>query len=285
VAVVMAQAVARPRAEAALAAPNPTAASENEPLVLIVEDNPDMLTYIGSHLQGQFSVVEAVNGAEGLRLARELVPDVVISDVMMPEMDGYDLCRTLKADEATSHIPVILLTAKAGEDSLLEGLDRGADAYLVKPFSAVELRLRTRKLIELRRTLQKRYCDRVIVLGNEETDLPAREAVFLDKIRKVIQENMAHIDFGVDALADGGSMSRRQLLRKLRALVDEAPGDVIRRVRLEHAAQLLRSQQLSFKEAAPRTGFSSAPYFSRAFRQHFRVPPGEYARLSPGEVS
>jgi len=257
--------------------------SETDPLVLIVEDNVDLRSYIRAHLQGQFCIVEANDGIQGVERAKELVPDLVISDVMMPGMNGYDLCRTLKADEATSHIPIILLTAKAGEDSLLQGLEEGADAYLVKPFNAVELRLRIRNLIESRRILQKRYSDRVLVLGPEETDLPAQETVFLEKVRHVVFSNMKNSDFGIDDLADDLSMSRRQLLRKLRALVDESPSDLVRRFRLEHAGQLLRSQTLTVKEVAQNTGFSSTSYFGRTFRQHFGVSPTEYSRLDPDE--
>lgn len=255
--------------------------SEEDMLVLIVEDNADMRAYITSHLTGLFTLVEAENGRIGLERAQALVPDLVLSDLMMPEMDGFALCDALKTDARTSHIPVVLLTAKADTESRLTGFHTGADAYLAKPFNAEELRLRVGKLIEQRRALRKKYSHDILVLKAEQVELPAQEVSFLQNVQQTIEAELGNADFTVDALAEAVHMSRRQLLRKVRALTDETPNALIRRMRLERAAQMLRQSSGSVKEIAYATGFKSDSYFTKAFRQQYNVAPTAYA-TSPG---
>ncbi|GAB5521786.1 MAG: hypothetical protein RhofKO_40370 [Rhodothermales bacterium] len=246
-------------------------------LVLIVEDNPDMRAYIRTHLAGLFTLVEAENGRQGLERAQALVPDLVLSDLMMPEMDGFALCDALKTDERTSHIPVVLLTAKADAESKLTGFRTGADAYLAKPFDAEELRLRVHKLIEQRRALRKKYSQAVLVLEVKDAELPDQERVFLQTLQSTIEAELGNTDFTVDTLAEAVHMSRRQLLRKVRALTDESPTALIRRIRLERAAHMLRQSSGSIKEIMYATGFKSDSYFAKAFRQQYDVSPTAYA--------
>lgn len=271
--------------EAGAPPPAPEEVPEEEMLVLIVDDNADMRAYIRSHLTGLFTLVEAENGRVGLERAQALVPDLVLSDLMMPEMDGFALCDALKTDERTSHIPIVLLTAKADAESKLTGFRTGADAYLAKPFNAEELRLRVRKLIEQRRALRKKYSTDVLVADPEQAeggvaDLPAQEVAFLQTVRQAIEAELGNADFSVDGLAEAVHMSRRQLLRKVRALTDESPSVLIRRMRLEHAAHMLRQGQGTVKEIAFATGFNTVSYFTTAFRKHFGVTPTAYTEQS-----
>lgn len=251
--------------------------AEDDMLVLIVEDNADMRAYIKAHLTGLFTLLEAPNGRIGLEHAQTLVPDLVVSDVMMPDMDGFSLCDALKADERTSHIPVVLLTAKADAESRRAGFRTGADAYLAKPFDAEELRLRVRILIEQRRALRKKYSQELFMLGTEQVDFLPEELGFLYNIKQTIEAELGNPAFTTDALANAVHMSRRQLLRKIRALTDESPSSLIRHMRLERAAQMLRQSHHSVKEVAHLTGFKSDSYFAKAFRQQYGMAPSAYA--------
>ena len=200
-------------------------------------------------------------------------------------MDGIELTAALKADHRTSHIPVVLLTAKAAVENRIEGFESGADAYLAKPFDAEELIVRVRTLIEKRRRLRAYYARQMSSGDSMPSDdttisvtptLPKREAEFLDNLRELISDNLSDPQFGVDALGELLFMSRRQLLRKLRALIDESPADLIRRTRLDRAATLLREEGLSVKETAHTVGFANERSFSRAFQQKFGTSPSAY---------
>jgi CheY-like chemotaxis protein len=264
---------------------SPEAVPEEALVVLVVGDNADMRAYIRACLEGTFTVVEAENGAEGVERAREWVPDLVLSDVMMPEMDGLELCATLKADERTSHIPTVLLTAKAAVEHRIAGYALGADAYLPKPFDAGELVVRVEALIRERRRLRALFAGQASGDGSPtepgEAGLPARELAFLARIEAVIEERLADAQFGVEAMAEAMAMSPRQLLRKLRALTDETTAGLIRRKRLERAAHLLREEGFSVEATTEAVGFLSETSFARTFREHYGVPPSEYAR-QPG---
>ncbi len=258
-------------------------AGDESMIVLVVEDNEDMREYIRVNLQDTFEIILAPDGVQGLELARTAVPDLVLSDVMMPEMDGMELCNTLKNDVRTSHIPVILLTAKADIESRLAGLQTGADAYLPKPFNSQELNVRIQALIEHRKRMQAHYA---APSGSEEESgehLPAREAEFVERLRTLIEERMPRSSFGVDELADEMALSRRQLLRKMKAVLGEGPNEMIRRLRLEKAAIMLRDDGVSVKEAAASVGFESTSYFSRVFAQAYGKSPSAFARQSPNE--
>ncbi|MEM7370607.1 MAG: ATP-binding protein [Bacteroidota bacterium] len=242
------------------------------PLALIVEDDQDIADYLQLCLQDQYRLLYAKDGQEGIEQAKKYVPDIIISDVMMPKMDGFALCYTLKEDERTSHIPIILLTAKATQKAKLEGLQHGADAYLSKPFDRKELEIRLKKLIELRQVFLKKYS-----LSNEEVKMPdhPREEAFLQKVRQVIIERLADEGFDVRQLSEEVHLSRMQVHRKLKALTGLSASLYIRQIRLRHAHQLLRRSDLTVSEIAYQVGFKNPSYFSRVFAEEYGHSPSE----------
>jgi DNA-binding response OmpR family regulator len=244
------------------------------PLVLIIEDNADVRAYIRSYLVPQYRVLESHDGAEGVEKAKETIPDLVISDVMMPKMDGYEVCRLLKRDEKTSHIPIVLLTARAGSENKIEGLETGADDYLIKPFDAKELLVRVKNLIELRRKLRERFSVGQ-VLKPGEVEVKSMDDVFLRKVITVVEERMGDEQFSVEDLGKYVGMSRYQLHRKLTALTNMATGDFIRYMRLQRAKELLEKNAATVSEIAYTVGFGSVPYFTKCFREQFGVTPGQ----------
>ncbi|MCB0679339.1 MAG: DNA-binding response regulator, partial [Saprospiraceae bacterium] len=199
----------------------------------------------------------------------EHIPDLIVSDVMMPEKDGYELCATLKADERTSHIPIILLTAKADQRSKLEGLTQGADAYLAKPFQREELLVRMDNLIALRRQFQERFgqTGQLRLMGKARLQSP--EEVFLQKVLQIIEANLADEDFGMPQLCREVHMSRSHLFRKLKALTGKSATHLIRSVRLEKGKELLETTDLTVAEIAYRVGFNNPSYFSKMFKEEF----------------
>ncbi|MBC7874771.1 MAG: response regulator, partial [Ferruginibacter sp.] len=243
------------------------------PLVLIAEDNTDLQQYISDVLRNHFQVQVAGNGKTGLQKATELVPDCIISDVMMPEMDGIEFCKRLKKEPATNHIPVILLTAKAGSSSRIEGLQTGADDYLVKPFDGPELIIRIQNLIDQRKQLRERYSKQVISLQPDEIKAPSLEQEFIQAVRRIIEENIDNELFGVAELANAVHLSRSQLHRKLKALTGQAPNELVRNYRLERALQLLQQHSGTVTEVAFQTGFSSPAYFSKCFSDRYGYAP------------
>ncbi|MBX2822283.1 MAG: tetratricopeptide repeat protein [Rhodothermaceae bacterium] len=263
----------------------------NREVVLVIEDNPDMRAYIRGHLSPLFTIVEAENGKVGLEKALEIVPDLILADVMMPEMDGLDVCSAVKTDERTSHIPVILLTARGRVEYRIAGFESGADAYMAKPFNAEELLVRVRTIIAERRKLRERFgnwqsgVDPLTESDGQLEDvfdeapvvmLPHRERAFLEKVEGLVEKNVGNSQFGVDQLAEELMMSRRQVQRKLRALTNTSPADMIRQVRLSEAAELLGEGELSVKEVCFAVGFKSRSSFSRAFRLAYGKAPNVY---------
>lgn len=247
-------------------------------LILLVEDNPDVAAYLNSCLP-EYRLEFAVDGQEGLEKATELIPDLIISDVMMPRMDGFTLCQHLRDDERSSHIPIILLTAKADFESKLTGLDRGADVYLEKPFQPEELRLRIKKLLELRKKLKQHYLQTFSSPDYTALEAPAletREDVFVQKIRECIEANLSDHTFSVEHLCKAIHLSQRQLQRKLEALTGFSPNQFIRSIRLNHAKTLLCDPELSITSVAYDCGFSDPSYFARVFKQEFDRTPLEW---------
>ena len=200
----------------------PSEGLKEKTVILVVEDNTDVRTYIRQHLEPLYKVVEASDGAEGVEVALETIPDLIISDVMMPNMDGYELCRILKNDIHTSHVPVILLTAKASQEHKIEGLETGADDYLIKPFDSKELLIRVKNLIELRRQLQERYRQEFLMQPKEAT-IVSMDDQFLKSACDVVEDRMSDPELDVEKLSREMAMSRRNLHRKLRALVGKTP--------------------------------------------------------------
>lgn len=241
--------------------------------VLVIEDNTDVRAYIRQHLTTGFRIMEAVNGQEGIDMALEHQPDLVISDVMMPLRNGYEVCETLKTDERTSHIPVILLTAKAAQEEKMQGLETGADDYLLKPFNTQELEIRVRNLIEIRRRLRQRFAE-ATTFEPEQLAYNAVDKIFLEKIHTIVEAHLADEQFGVEQFAEAMGMSRVHLNRKLKALSDESANKFIRTLRLQRAMELLRKREGNVSEIAFATGFSSTAYFVKCFGDKYGQTPG-----------
>lgn len=251
--------------------------------VLIVEDNAELRDYMASLLENDYIIYKAPDGAEALACARKVLPSLIISDLMMPRMDGIELTASIKSDERTSHIPVILLTAKSGRESRIDGLKTGADDYLTKPFSVEELTVRVANLIELRRKLAERYRERirVHVTSAEEMSLDDK---FLMKAKEIVEANMEDVLFSVEKMAEEMSLSRTQLLRKLKALTGLAPNDFIRDLRLQKAAEMIRQKADTITQIGYAVGFNDQSYFSKSFKKEFGETPTEYsARISQKE--
>ncbi|MFT5999862.1 MAG: DNA-binding response OmpR family regulator [Neolewinella sp.] len=242
-----------------------------------MEDNPDLQTFLASRLSPAYRVRVAANGREGLALIDELMPDLVISDVMMPEMDGFEMCAALKTRLPISHIPVILLTARATSEDRLKGIGLGADDYLTKPFNHKELLARARNLIESRKLLRERFAAAIVLKPEEVTTTPVDQE-FLQVAMKAVEGNMDREDFKVGALANELRMSRSTLNRKFRALLDQSTNQFIQNVRLERAADLLLKRNLTASEVAVETGFGSLSYFIRRFREKIGSTPGDFRK-------
>ena len=245
--------------------------------VLVVDDNAEVRAYVKQHLAPRYRVLEAANGQQGVEVARRLLPDLVLSDVMMPVMDGYALCRALKTDPETDFIPVILLTARAEAEDKLAGLTEQADDYLTKPFDVRELLARIANIVAMRRRLRERFASASVTapltIHASPVDVEPADRKFLDQVRASIEAHLADDSFTVERLATDVAQSRGNLHRRLRDLVGESPSDLIRRVRLERAAQLLESNAGSVAEVAYAVGFKSVAHFSNAFNEMHGVRP------------
>jgi DNA-binding response OmpR family regulator len=249
------------------------------PKLLIIEDNPDVVHYLKSCLKEGYQLEVAFNGAIGIEKAFEIIPDLVISDVMMPGKDGYEVCDILKNDERTSHIPIILLTAKADADSRLSGLKVGVDAYLAKPFDKTELLIRLEMLVKKQQKLTayfaRKFQDGITSnLTVEEAEIAPKEQAFIQKIGQVIEDNYSDENFSLPQLCLEIGMSRSQLYRKIKALTNSSPSDFIRKYRLEKAKALLTTEDLTVNEVAWKVGFKDTSHFSKSFYAEFGFRPG-----------
>jgi signal transduction histidine kinase/AraC-like DNA-binding protein len=255
--------------------------------LLIVEDNPDVVRYLSGVLEGEYRISIAENGLEGYEKALEEIPDLVISDVMMPVMDGFTLCRKLKGDIRTSHIPVVLLTARSDTDSRLRGLETGADAYLSKPFDRKELKIRIDRLIALRKKLQVRYRHRAAGEDqpiDERNREPHGEDSFMVRVKDILMAHLDEDDFGVQQLCSSLGMSRSQLDRKFSALTDTTVNQYLMNLRLNKARRLLQTTNLNVSEVAYDTGFKNPSHFSRAFSKRYGYAPGKFRIRNPISV-
>jgi signal transduction histidine kinase/DNA-binding response OmpR family regulator len=245
------------------------------PILLLVEDNLDVIRYVKSLLIGNYNVYTALNGREGLNKALEVIPDIVISDVMMPEMDGLILCEKLKTNERTSHIPIILLTAKATVNDKLNGLEIGADDYIMKPFEPGELRARIKNLIEQRKRIHE-YFKRKGIVELNQVKITSIDKKLLQKTFKIINDNISNPSFSVETLAENLTVSRYVLYKKIVSLTGESPVELIKRVRLLKAASLIENKFGNLSEIALEVGFNNPAYFSECFKKQFGVPPSQY---------
>jgi len=244
-------------------------------IILVVEDSADVREYIRGSLEPIYKVVEAKNGEEGIYKAKTIIPDLIISDIMMPGIDGYELCGVLKKDVLTSHIPVILLTAKASDEDVLEGLETGADDYITKPFNTKILCARIKNLIDLRRHLQQNL-KREMTLQPVKTSVSAVDKEFFKDMHQVIEKNLSESDFNVEQLGKKLYMSRATLYRKIMALTGETPTEYIRTYRLKRGAELLKNNYGTVLEVALEVGFSSSAYFTKCFKEKFHQLPSEF---------
>jgi signal transduction histidine kinase/DNA-binding response OmpR family regulator len=246
--------------------------------ILIVEDNPDLRNFIASNFLDNFTILHAKNGEEGFALAIEKIPTLILSDVMMPKMNGIELTEKLKTDERTSHIPVVLLTAKSDTESRIEGLKTGADDYLAKPFSAEELRVRVINLIEQRRKLAEKFREGLHVLPEKPLE-PSIDSKFVLKATALVEANIKDSSFGVEKFAEEMNLSRTQLFRKIKALLSVSPSDFINNIRLQKAAELILARADTLTQICYSVGFNEPSYFAKRFRKKFGVSPSEYAKL------
>lgn len=247
------------------------------PIILVVEDESDMLQYVYEILSPSFKVVTATNGREGIEKAFETIPDLIVSDVMMPEVDGIELCKKIKSDKDTSHIPIILLTALSDMAHHVQGIREGADVYLPKPFNSQLLLVHIHNLINSRNTLKEFYAKRIF-LGTGNFEIKTFEEEFLVKLMKLVEENISNSNFNNDDLANLMFMSRSTFYRKLKAVTGMSGNEFIRTARLNYAAKLLESGKYSVTEAAYEAGFNDIKYFRKRFQEQFSVSPSEYKK-------
>jgi signal transduction histidine kinase/CheY-like chemotaxis protein/AraC-like DNA-binding protein len=252
-------------------------------VILIVEDEPDVREFIRSPLEPTYNVVEAQDGNEGIVKAKSIIPDLIITNIIMPNADGYELCRVLKKDIETTHIPIIILTAKASEESIIMGLEIGADDYITKPFNTTMLLSRIKNLIDLRRQLQLKI-QRQKMLLPEEISISSLDDKFLKEFQDIVEENLSDPGFNVDELSKKLNMGRSTLFRKIQALTGETPYQFILSYRLERGAKLLREKYGNVTEVAFEVGFPHAAYFAKLFKEKFHQTPSEFqASQGPSE--
>jgi signal transduction histidine kinase/DNA-binding response OmpR family regulator len=244
------------------------------PLALVVEDNRDLRAYINGIIKDQYEVLLAEEGEEGVALALEHIPDIILTDVMMPKKDGFELCEAVKKDSKTSHIPIIMLTAKAGQENKMQGLQEGADAYLTKPFDVDELLVRMKNLISVRERLWEKLKKTEGILI-DDLELNSVDDQFLQKVFKTIDEHLDDTLFTVESLSGSVGFSRAQLHRKLKALLNKSPNQLISEVRLNMARKMLQNRTGNVSEVAYSVGFSNLSYFSKSFKQKFGIAPSE----------
>lgn len=247
----------------------------NVPLILVVEDNAELCDYLVSILIPKYNVIKASDGAEGLRMAQESVPDLIVSDVVMPKLSGTELCRAIKNEMSTSHIPIILLTSKATTPEVIEGIESGADAYIPKPFDIQHLEVTIEKTIETRRKLYQRFSQNVYIMPSENTDNDL-DKKFILKILAYIDENVLNDNITVENLAAHLLMSRTNVYRKIKALTGYTATEFIRLTRLKMAVKLLETGKYNVSEIAYKVGFTSPSYFAKCFRDQYGKSPSEF---------
>lgn len=251
--------------------------------LLVVEDDKEIRKYLKEIFGREYQVIEAENGVKGLELVIRELPDCVITDVMMPEMDGIELCKKIKTNNKTCHIPVILLTAKTAIEQRIEGLEVGADSYIPKPFNVEHLRTRVRKLIELRRTIKEKY-EGKHELHKEDIKIKSGDEKLLEKLEQIVKEQISDPNLSVETISQQIGVSRSQLQRRLKQLTNQNPSDYLKTARLRYAASLLITKKLSISEVTYEAGFSSLSHFSNSFRDFYGMSPSRYVELNQGDT-
>jgi YesN/AraC family two-component response regulator len=265
-----------------------TSTTETDNILLIIDDEPDIRVLLKSIFELEYTILEAEDGKQGVQLAQQYIPNIIISDVMMPEMDGFEMCKFLKNTEATSHIPIILLTAKTDDESKLLGLQLGATDYITKPFLIAELKSKMNNLVLLQKNVLKFLSSKYLFNNNlaplifseqvqaEANNYSSLETTFLNKINTVITQQYSNPDFSVDDFAKALTITAVQLRRKLKTITRYNVVEYIRHYRLEKAKLLLKNSEQNISEIAYATGFDSISYFSRVFQEQFKMSPSEY---------
>ena len=248
---------------------------KNQPILLIVDDNPDIREFVRHHFTPEYKVEEAADGSNGWDKALDLVPDIIIADITMPHIDGVELCRRLKADERTSHIPLMLLTAMSSKQKQIDGISAGADDYIVKPFDITVLKAKVDNLLYIRKSLRERF-SREILLQPRDVVLKSPDEKFLKKVIHCIEKNISHPELDVDFLAKNVGVSRTQLYRKINALTDMAVKEFVKDIRLKRAAQLLKQNSLNISEISVEVGFNDTSYFRKCFKEKYGVNASKY---------
>ena len=251
-------------------------------IMLLVDDNADVRYFVKSHFSGSYQVLEAGNGVEGWDIALKTIPDIIISDVMMPDMDGFEFCRKIRKDERTSHIPILLLTALGSREHEIEGLSSGADDYITKPFDLVILQTKVENILSVRQSLKQKYTGEIL-LQPRNVVLSSPDERFLQKAIVVVENNIADPDLDIERFASEIGVSRMQLYRKLNALTEMTVKEFVRNIRLKRAAQLLVQKKLNISEVAYAVGFKDLSHFRKCFKQEFGMSASEYVDKHAGE--
>ena len=243
--------------------------------MLIVDDSEDMVSFLSSNFQEKYQVMTACDGLEALDLLSKHEVNIIISDWMMPRMDGAELCRRVRLDPATSHIPFVMLTAKTDDDSKVQGMDVGADTYIEKPFSVEYLKACIRNMLEIRRRLMEKFSTQPLEPVTKIASNPTDNA-FLQKMNQLIEDNLSNSDLNVNFLAEHLNISRSGLFAKIKTLADVTPNEMIQIMRLKKAALLLKDGRYQVGEVGYMVGFSNPSYFSKCFQKQFGITPGAF---------
>ncbi|MAU16794.1 MAG: hypothetical protein CMH46_14795 [Muricauda sp.] len=255
----------------------PRESQENKDIILIVDDNEDLRTYVSSIFDVEYSIVTAENGSMGFQKALKQVPDLIITDLMMPKDDGLKLTENCKTNDTTSHIPIVMLTAKAGDENRLKGLETGADVYLTKPFNNKILKQTVENLLESRRKLQERFSQELVLIP-KDIAISSYDERFLKSLQNVLDNQLVKSDFSTGAFAEALGMSRMQLHRKLKALTGQTASEFIRNQRLKLAASLLKKTDANISEIGYQVGFNDHSYFTKCFREIYGISPSEFSK-------
>ncbi|HEY5508462.1 MAG TPA: response regulator, partial [Paludibacter sp.] len=247
------------------------------PLMLVVDDNEDFRDYISALFTETYRILKAEDGEVAHKIILEKMPDIIICDVMMPKMDGLELCRLLKKDIRVSHIPIILLTAKAGEENKYRGLEAGAEDYIAKPFNMEMLSLKVTRIIERQKKTREQF-KRKVDITTEDVEITSMDEKFVKKAVGLVESNIASSEFLVEDLCREMGMSRVYFYKKILALTDKTPSEFIRFIRLKHAADLLEKSQMFVNEVAYQVGFNDPKYFRKYFKDEYGVSPNEYKK-------
>jgi len=254
-------------------------ADENKRTILLVEDHDDLRKYTAKYLSTDYNILQACDGQEGVEMAFKHMPDIIISDIMMPKKNGIELCKILKNDIKTSHIQIVLLTAKTAEEDQMEGYKCMADDYLHKPFNRELLKVRIKNLIDSREILIKGLSEYKGKQEQVKDKLNPLDQDFMNKVNLIIEENLSNLDFNVEQLSSDIGMSRSNLHLKLKALTGQSAGDYIRAIRLHHAVYLLQEKKKNINEVSYDVGFNTPSYFIKCFKEKYGLTPKEYCKF------